>query len=158
MAIRGVLTQLILVDPETYDIKYDMQNYFVEGREIIPDFGFSTYNNFQASPLELQKTTVTQSFSFTFSGTVENIDIVEESIANNYLGQYAIWRWSDTEGLDNPTSFNLFALGLASAEEGSTDFTTVTLKFGTYSKTVNADFPGRKIPWQILVPLQLRKP
>ena len=159
MAIRGVLTQLILLEPETFERKYDMQNYFVNGRELIPGTGTSTYNNFQASPIELQKTTVTQKFSFTFSGTVQNIDMVEESIENNYLGQYIIWRWGGSDGeIQNPTKFNLFAECFAGAEEGSTDFTSVTLKFASYSKTVNADFPGRKIPWQILVPLQLRKP
>ena len=158
MAIRGVVTQLLLIDAKSFDIKYDMQNYFVDGREIAQGLGISEYNNFRATPINLQKTTVTQKYSFTFSGVAKNIDMVEEAIANSYHAQYLIWRWSDNEGIDNPTQFNLFAECFGAAEEGSTDFTTVTLQFGSYSKTVNADFPGRKIPWQILVPLQLRKP
>ena len=160
MAIRGVVTELVLIDPKSSEIKYDMQNYFVDGREIISGFGVSEYNNFRATPIDLQKTTVTQKYKFTFSGVAKNIDMVEEAIENSYLAQYIIWRWGGftSGGIDNPTEFNLFAECFGAAEEGSTDFTTVTLSFGSYSKTVNADFPGRKIPWQILVPLQLRKP
>ena len=157
MAIRGVMTQLILIDPGPFEIKYNMQNYFVNGKEIVPGSGVSEYNNFRATPIDLQKTTVTQKYKFTFAGVAQNIDMVEEAIENSYLAQYAIWRWGGVT-IDNPSEFNLFAECFGQAEEGSTDFTTVTLSFGSYSKTVNADFPGRKIPWQILVPLQLRRP
>ena len=156
MAIRGIVTQIVMFDSETFEQKYDFQNYFLNGR----DLGFGTiseYNSFRTTPVDIQKTSVTQKFKITFSGTGANVDLVEEAIISNYLIQYVIWRWSDTEGLENPTGFNLFAECLASAEEGSSDFTIVTLTCSTYSKTVNADFPGRKIPWQILVPLALRK-
>lgn len=156
MAVRGVMTQLYFTDPITYEQKYDMQNYFVNGREIFPGV-LSEYNNFRVSSIDVNRTTVKQKFTVTFSGVAKNIDLVEESILNNYIVGYFIWRWSSTEGLDNPSAFNLFADCLASAEEGSSDFSTVKLQCSTYSKTVNADFPGRKIPWQILTPLSLRK-
>ena len=155
MAVRGVASQVVMFDA-SFNLAADFQNYFLNGRDFTGSSGVSVYNNFQLSPIEVTRSTVLQKFKLVFAGTESNIDLVESAIRDNYLVSVSVWRWSDTEGLENPTSFNLFARTFAAASSGGTNFTTVTLDCSTYNKTANADFPGRKIPWQILEPLQLR--
>ena len=157
MAIRGVVSQLWFLDPETFDTAYNLQNYFVSGRDL---FGFgeiSDYCNFQVSPISTSSTSAKQSFKSIFAGTAGNVDLVEDAIQRRLLVNLIIWRWSSTEGLENPSSFNEFGSAFAQASSGSSNFTTVTLQCETYSKTANADFPGKKVPWQILAPLSLRR-
>ena len=157
MAVRGVVTGVLFYDPNwsSGDIPiYAQQNYFTEGRTI--QSTFYTYNAFEISPVSYVKDEVTESFTLTYPATSSNINLVEVSIINRYEVGVVLYRWSDTEGLEDPTNFNLYALSIGSAVGGTSDLTTVTLQVESYSETVNADFPGRKIPWTILSPLSFR--
>lgn len=158
MAVRGVLTTLV-VYPEIYDENagalYRMQNYFVNGRTI---YGLSyTYNFFQTTPLVQSADQAVTSFSIDFGATASNVAFVEEAVVNRYSVLAATFRWSDNEGLEDPSNFNVMGLSLGYAASGSSDFTSVTLTVSSYDKSVEADFPGRKIPWTILAPLSLRR-
>lgn len=157
MAVRGVVSQLWFFDPETFDTAYNLQNYFINGRDLMGFGEVSDYCNFQVSPIATSSTSAKQSFSAVFAGTASNIELVEDAIERRLLVNFVIWRWSDTEGLENPSSFNEFGSAFAQAASGSSNFTTITLQCETYSKTANADFPGKKVPWQILAPLSLRR-
>lgn len=157
MAVRGVVSQLWFLDPETFDTAYNLQNYFIDGRDLMGFGEISNYSSFQVSPIATSSTSAKQSFSAVFAGTASNIALVEDAIERRLLVNFVIWRWSSTEGLENPSTVNEFGSAFAQAASGSSNFTTITLQCETYSKTANADFPSKKVPWQILAPLSLRR-
>ena len=157
MAVRGVVATTQFYEPDWSagdPAVYYQQNYFTAGRTILNTF--YSYNAFEISPISFAKDEVTESFTLTYPATSSNINLVETAINNRYEIGAVLWRWSDVEGLEDPTSFNIYALSIGSAVGGSNDLTTVTLEVETYSKTVDADFPGRKIPWTVLSPLSFR--
>ena len=157
MAVRGVITTTSFYEPNWSSgdpAIYRQQNYFTAGRTILGDF--YSYNAFEVSPVSYIKDEVTESFTLTYPATSSNISLVEASITNRYEVAAVLWRWSGVEGLEDPTSFNIYGLSIGSAVGGTSDLTTITLQVETYSKTVDADFPGRKIPWTILSPLSFR--
>ena len=154
MAVRGVVTTIEFYD-EQFNLIDSMQNYFADGFD--GTFGFSRYNYFSISPLSVSSDRLTSEFTIVFGGTSANKELVEKAIDERLFVFAIIERWSDNEGLENPERVNLFAFNVAHASAGSSNFTTVTLQCRTYGKTVNADYPGRKIPAQILSPLGLRR-
>ena len=157
MAVRGVLTGAVFYQPDRTVLdppEYRQQNYFVDGVTILGEL--YSYNAFECSPIASVKSEVSQSFTLTYPATSANISLVEEAIDNRYDIIIIMWRWSDVEGLENPTGFNPYSLTSGVAISGSSDLTTITLEAETYSKTVDADFPGRKIPWTVLSPLSFR--
>lgn len=157
MAVRGVVTIATFYEkdrtPSSLPV-YDQQNYFIDGYTLYGDF--LAYNQFTGSPITMSKDGLTQSFSLTYPATTANINLVEEAIDNYYQVFQVRARWSDNEGLENPTNLNIAGLAIGYAIGGSSDYTTVTLEVETYSETVNADFPGKKIPWTILSPLSFQ--
>ena len=157
MAVRGVLTT-IEIYPSPYTsgdpLLHEFQNYFPDPTVI----GSRTYTHapFKGSAVTASKSSLYQSFSLTFPATVEYIDIVENAIENKLYVAQVMYRWSATEGLENPSTFNNFSYIAGKAARGSTDFSSITLEVETYAKTVDSDFPGRKIPWTVLSPLSFR--
>lgn len=161
MAIRGVasvvdfysLSADISVDPPLYSY----QNHFPEPRTISPGIS-SSYNSFSINPIVGQRDISSMpELAITFVGTAANVDLVEEAITNQYLLFAYIVRWNRNEGLDDPSSYNLFAAYVANATSGSQDISTVTLNLSHYSDTVSGDMPWRKIPWTIIGPLSARR-
>ena len=156
MAVRGIVTSLIFSNERGQSIVDRMQNYFLDGRNIV-GVGIERYNYFEASSITGGRTKLTSEFSVVFGATAANKALVERAIDEHQSVMLAFNRWSRVEGLENPSNFNLFALDTAHAVGGSSNFTTVTLQCRTYGRTVNADFPGRKLPQQIFSPLSLRR-
>lgn len=156
MAVRGIVASLLFSD-EVGEREIDrMQNYFVNGRDV-NGRGVERYNYFNASSIVSGRAKLTSEFSVVFGATAANKQLVERAIDEHQSIMLFFNRWSSTEGLENPSSFNLFAVDAAHAVGGSSNFTTVTMQCRTYGKTVNADFPGRKLPQQIFSPLMLRR-
>lgn len=156
MAVRGVLSTLFFYNTEVTGSPSDfMQNYFASGYSYLGDF--YAYNSFQGTPITKSRDQVTGSFTITFAATASNVDFVENAISNMRFVVYTIYRWSDNEGLENPTTLNILALGGGHCMSATSDFSTISLNASTYNKTVNADFPGRKVPWEILGPLSSRR-
>lgn len=156
MAVRGVASFLTiypqLYTPATTPL-YRLQNYFPSPTVN----GGATYSHrsFTLSTLTSDKNSTSHDFSITFPATVENVDLVDACLSNRYTIIAAIYRWSATEGLEAPSTFNLFASANGEATTATADITSVTLSVRPYADTINADMPWRKIPWTILGPLSL---
>jgi hypothetical protein len=161
MAVRGVVTFLEFYPAdwtgEIIDPLYSYQNYFLNGRSFPGEVATIPYNFFDISDITVERDQTSQTTTITFGATAANVSLVEEAIVSNYFIVAVMYRWSAFEGLENPSSLNIFTLTGGNALSGSSDFTTVSLDFGSYSKTVDADFPARKIPWTILAPLSARR-
>ena len=83
------------------------------------------------------------------------MDFVDEAIFQRYFVDARVYRWGQAEGgIDSPTTFSALCACAGNVEGGSSDFITATMDISTYAKTVNADFPGRKIAWDLLMPLR----
>lgn len=161
MAVRGVVTFIEFYPAdwtgEAIDPLYNYQNYFLNGRSLPFEDNVAPYNFFDVSDIITERDQTSQTTTITFGATAANVSLVEEAIVSNYFMFAVMYRWSNFEGLENPTNLNLFALTGGNALSGSSDFTTVSITLGSYSKTVDADFPARKIPWTILSPLSARR-
>ena len=156
MAVRGVASFLIIypeLTPSGTDPLHLFQNYFPEPTSD----GFFTYDYkaFTVSTLIDDKNSTSHDFTLTFPATAENVDLVEECLINRYDITVVIYRWSDTEGLEAPTAFNLFAGADGNALSATADITTVTLLCRPYADAIDGDIPWQKIPWTILGPLSL---
>jgi hypothetical protein len=156
MAVRGVASFLIIypeLTPSGTDPLYLFQNYFPEPTSD----GFDTYDYkaFTVSTLIDDKNSTSHDFTLTFPATAENVDLVEECLINRYDITVLIYRWSDTEGLEAPTTFNFFAGADGSALSATADITTVTLLCRPYADAIDGDIPWQKISWTILGPLSL---
>jgi len=158
MAVRGVLTTLTFY-PEDYEAGdpplYRFQNHF-EGTRTIGGNVY-THNFFQTSGLVKMRDTSTPGMQINFAATAANVDLVEAAVTNRYRCIIIIWRWSSFEGLEDPSSFNYFALASGACDTADSDFTTVNLIVKDYNQTTQPDFPWRKIPWTIIGPLSFRR-
>lgn len=156
MAIRGVVSTIFFYAEDQTGSDFDnFQNYFVDGRTIL---GVShAYRQFEVSPITISRDNISTSFNVKFPATVSNINLVETALNNRYFIYAWLFRWSDTEGLENPTSLNSLILGGGHCLSAVSDYNTITLQAGSYSKTVESDFPARKISWEILGPLSFRR-
>lgn len=158
MAVRGVVTVLDFY-PSDYDTStpalYRFQNHF-SGSRTIDGFSY-TYNSFQVTSNIMERDGSLRDVSATFVATAANVDLVENSVHNRYVIAILTYRWSDTEGIDNPSGYNLLSAFSGSAVSGSADLSTVTLQIGNYNDSLNMDIPWRKIPWTILGPLSFRR-
>lgn len=158
MAVRGVVTVLEFY-PSDYNINtaplYSFQNHF-PGTRTIAGFTY-TYNSFQVSSSVMERDASLRDMSVTFVATAANVDLVENSVNNRYALLILTYRWSSTEGIDNPSGYNLLSAFSGNAVSGSADLSTVTLQVGSYSDSLNTDIPWRKIPWTILGPLSFRR-
>jgi hypothetical protein len=155
MAVRGI-AGFILIYPQltpTGTNLYAFQNYFPDPTSD----GFETYDykSFSLSPLLDDKNSTSHDYTITFPATAENVDLVDECITNRYLVEVLLQRWSATEGLEAPTSFNLFGFGWGNAISATADITTVSLVVRPYADAIDGDIPWRKVPWTILGPLSL---
>lgn len=162
MAVRGVVTTLTIYPgnrtPATLPL-YRFQNHF-EGSYLIGDNVYSAtyqHNFFQTSGYTKMRDASTTNLEVNFVATAANVDLVEAAIVGRYDVEAIVWRWGITEGLDNPTTFNLFALYVGFADTAESDFTTISLKLNSNYETTKPDFPWRKIPWTILGPLSFRR-
>lgn len=156
MAVRGIAGFLLIypqLTPTGTNPLYAFQNYFPNP---ISD-GFETYDykSFSLSPLLDDKNSTSHDYTITFPATVENVDLVDECITNRYNITAVLQRWSATEGLEAPTSFNLFAGGIGNVISATADITTVSLVVRPYADAIDGDIPWRKVPWTILGPLSL---
>lgn len=156
MAIRGVVSTIFFrAEDQTGDFFNDFQNYFVDGRII---YGTNyAYRQFEVSPITVSRDNITTSFNIKFPATVSNISLVETALDNRHFVYANLYRWSDNEGLENPSTFNDLVLGAGHCLSAVSDYNTITLQVGSYSKTVESDFPARKISWEILGPLSFRR-
>lgn len=134
---------------------YSFQNYFPGTKTIFSRA--HTYNSFQVGTITAQRDGPITEVDVTFVATAANVDLVETATVNRYRVYVDIFRWGAVENLDNPSTFNLFATFVGDSLGGSADLSTVTLKVGQYTSTVNGDMPWRKIPWTILGPLAFRR-
>lgn len=156
MAVRGIAGFLIIypeLTPSGTAPLYLFQNYFPDPTSD----GFFTYayKAFSLSTLIDDKNSTSDDFTITFPATAENVDLVEACLANRYDVTAFLQRWSDTEGLEAPTSFNIFAGADGSAVSATADVTTVSLTCRPYADAIDGDIPWRKVPWTILGPLSL---
>ena len=134
---------------------YSFQNYF-PGTRAISSRAY-TYNSFQVGTITAQRDGPIAEVDVTFVATVANVDLIKTATANRYKVFITILRWGNVENQENPSTFNTFALFVGDSLGGSADLSTVTLKVGQYTSTVNSDMPWRKIPWTILGPLSFRR-
>lgn len=158
MAIRGVVATVEFYETDRGpgdSPLYAYQNYFPGTRTIA--LQTYTYNSFQISDISKARDGSINSVNITFVGTAANVDLVEAATTNRYEVFVSLYRWSDFEGLENPTDFNLLAFHSGNAAGGSADISTVTLNVQYYTNTVSGDIPWRKIPWTILGPLSFRR-
>lgn len=157
MAVRGV-AGFLLIYPQTYTYPataplYKLQNYFPDPTS---DGEFTyDYRAFSMSTFVEDKNSTSQDFTVTFPATVENVDLVAACLTNRYEIQAIIYRWSSVEGLEAPSSFELFAFASGSAVSAVEDISTTTITARPYANAIDADLPWRKIPWTILGPLSL---
>lgn len=163
MAVRGLAT-VIDFYPLTSPIQgdtaiYSYQNHFPGDWDLFgPSYTPASYNPFTVdSTISERDVSSMPDLNITFVATAANVDLVQEALANQYLVSVITYRWTSTEGIDNPTSVNPFALHIAVAAGGSQDVSTVSLKLAHYNNTVSADMPWRKIPWTIVGPLSPRR-
>jgi len=158
MAVRGVVTTLEFY-PEDWEAGdtslYRFQNHF-EGTRTFNGEVY-THNFFQVSGLVKMRDTSGLGAQINFAATAANVDLVEAAILGRYFCAITVWRWSSTEGLDNPSSFNVFAGQGGACDTADNDSTTVNLIIKDYAQTTRPDFPWRKIPWTITGPLSFRR-
>lgn len=158
MAVRGIVTCIRFFDanyvPGDAEL-YAYQNHFPETKTINSDD--YEYNSFQITPIVAERDNNPPRVTVDFVATAENVDLVEEAIANKYVMIALLFRWGSVEGIDDPTTFNLFHAYVGDCLGGSSDFSTVQLEVGRYNGTGNTDLPWRKIPWTILGPLSFRR-
>lgn len=156
MAVRGIAGFLIIypeLTPTGTDPLYLFQNYFPDPTS---DGVFTyDYKSFSLSPLLDDKNSTSHDFTITFPATVENVDLVDECITNRYSITSVLQRWSATEGLEAPSSFNVFGGAVGDCISATADITTVALTVRPYANAIEGDVPWRKIPWTILGPLSL---
>ena len=157
MAVRGVLSYVAFYPRNGGGSPIKVyQNHFQATKTI--NGQSASYKPFTLSSLEQSKNRVTSNFSITFAAVGDLVDFVDEAIFQRYFVDARVYRWGQAEGgIDSPTTFQLYARGAGNVEGGSSDFITATMDISTYAKTVNADFPGRKIAWDLLMPITLRR-
>lgn len=154
MAVRGIAGFIdIYVQSALGQPLYSFQNYFPDPR-VLYDKTY-TYKSFSVSTLIEDKNNTSPDFSLTFPATTTNLSLVDECLTNKYYVLLFMYRWSDNEGLENPSSFNIFAIADGSSAAATADITTVSLSVSPYANAVQADIPWRKTPWTILGPLSL---
>lgn len=158
MAVRGVVTTVDFY-PADYDIDtdplYTFQNHFPGTRTIAGIT--SAYNSYQVTSNIYERDASLRDMSVTFVATAANVDLVESAVNNRYAVQIVTYRWSDFEGIDDPSTYNALSFFSGNAVSGSADLSTVTLQVGSYNDSLNTDIPWRKIPWTILGPLSFRR-
>jgi hypothetical protein len=156
MAVRGIAGFLLIypeLTPAGTNPLYAFQNHFPDP---ITDGIFTyDYRAFSLSPFLEDKSSTSHDFTVTFPATVANVDLVDACITNRYRIDGFTQRWSAAEGLDAPSSFNIFSGGFGNAVSASADITTVTLTVRPYADAIDGDIPWRKVPWTILGPLSL---
>lgn len=161
MAVRGVVTNIefypITGNVNTDPPLYAYQNHFPAPR-ILNRPTAADYNSFTITPLSNQKDVSSMpGATIAFVATADNVDLVEEAIANKYIVLVLVSRWGAGSGsIDDPAGVNLFAVYIAMATGGGLDTSTVSLNISHYSNNINADMPWRKIPWTIIGPLSFR--
>lgn len=155
MAVRGIASFLLIypqLTPPGTDELYAFQNYFPD--PVVDVFTYN-YKAFSVSPFLADKNSTSHDFTLTFPATAENVDLVEECTLNRYRILVDTYRWSASEGLEAPTSFNPFSYGIGEAVSAVADIATITMTARPYADAVAGDVPWRKIPWTILGPLSL---
>lgn len=156
MAVRGIAGFLVIypeLTPPGTNPLYLFQNYFPDPTSD----GIFTYDYkaFSLSTLISDKNSTSSDFTITFPATAENVDLVEACLTNRYSITAILQRWSATEGLEAPASFNVFAGAEGSSVSATADVTTVSLVCRPYADAIDSDTPWRKVPWTILGPLSL---
>lgn len=156
MAVRGIAGFLVIypeLTPTGTAPLYLFQNYFPDPTS---DGVFTyDYKSFSLSPFLDDKNSTSHDFTITFPATADNVDLVDECVTNRYSINAILQRWSATEGLEAPSSFNVFCAAIGDCISGTADVTTVALTVRSYANAVEGDIPWRKIPWTILGPLSL---
>jgi len=156
MAVRGIAGFLSFfpeLTPVGTSPLYLFQNYFPDPTSD----GFFTYDYkaFSLSTLVDDKNSTSSDFTVTFPATAENVDLVEASLTNRYNITAIVQQWSATEGLEAPSSFDIYAFAQGNAVSATADITTISLVCRPYADAIDGDIPWRKIPWTILGPLSL---
>lgn len=158
MALRGVVN-LLAIFPEDYGPgatpSYAFQNHF-ENPYTFAGITY-THNFFSSAGYESARDTSYPELSINFGATAANVDLVEELVEYRRFVTSGLFRWTATEGIDNPVTIFPLALHAGSVVGADSDFTSLTVKVALYNNAVSADLPWRKIPWTILGPLSFRR-
>jgi hypothetical protein len=158
MAVRGVLTAINFFPANRAAGAIPLfayQNHFPESKTI--DSRTYLYKAFQSSPISSEKDASIADVSITFPSTASNIDLLTAALTFRQEVEVFVYRWSAVQGIDNPSSYELFAAFAGAVKTGSMDLSTMTITIGEHNDSVGADLPWRKIPWTILGPLSFRR-